>query len=225
VANPNDGSGHIVLGSMNFQSKNYATSQAEFERAIQIDPNSIQAYLGLGKVFEAQGQSDLAIARYQKALDLQPKFPALATIIGNLYLNKGDLETARKYFAQALASNSNFAPAIANTAWVDAQEDKDLDIALGMAQKAKSLEPEVPSITDTLAWVMYKRGNYAGAMPLLREAIEKVPDSGEFHYHLGMTLVASGQKMKGKEELEAALHLKLDSANEQQVRQALALLN
>jgi hypothetical protein len=31
--------------------------------------------------------------------------------------------------------------------------------------------------------------------------------------------------MKGKEELEAALHLKLDSANEQQVRQALALLN
>jgi hypothetical protein len=40
-----------------------------------------------------------------------------------------------------------------------------------------------------------------------------------------MTLVASGQKAKGKEELEAALRLKQDSASEQQVRQALAQLN
>jgi Flp pilus assembly protein TadD len=72
---------------------------------------------------------------------------------------------------------------------------------------------------------LYKRGNYAGAMPLLREAIQKAPDSAEFHYHLGMTLVASGQKAMGKKELEAALHLKLDSANEQQARQALAQLN
>jgi hypothetical protein len=47
----------------------------------------------------------------------------------------------------------------------------------------------------------------------------------EYHYHLGMTLIASGQKAKGKEELDAALHLKQDSASEQQVRQALAQLN
>jgi tetratricopeptide (TPR) repeat protein len=225
AANPNDANGHVVLGSVNFQLKDYSSSQAEFERAIQIDPHNIQAYLRLAKVFEVQGQTDLAIARYQKALDLQPKYPALATMIGNLYLSKRDLETARKYFAQALASDPNFVPAMANTAWVDALEDKDLDIALGLAQKAKSLEPEEPSITDTLAWVLYRRGNYASAMPLLREAVQKSPGSAEFHYHLGMTLVASGQKAKGKEELEAALRLKLDSTNEQEVRQALAQLN
>jgi tetratricopeptide (TPR) repeat protein len=224
AANPNDANGHVILGSVNFQLKNYSSSQAEFERAIQIDPHNIQAYMRLAKVFEAQGQTDLAIARYQKALDLQPQFPALATMIGNLYLSKGDNETARKYFAQALASDPNFAPAMANTAWVDALEGKDLDIALGLAQKAKSLQPELPSITDTLAWVMYRQGNYAGAMPLLREAVQKSPDSAEYHYHLGMNLVASGQKAKGKEELEAALRLKQDSASEQQVRQALAQL-
>ena len=38
-----------------------------------------------------------------------------------------------------------------------------LDVALGRAQKAKSLMPESPSITDTLAWVLYKKGNCAGA--------------------------------------------------------------
>ena len=69
-------------------------------------------------------------------------------MIGNMYLNKEDLETARKYFAQALASDPNFAAAMANTAWVDALEGKDLDVALGLAQKAKSLSPKcLPSLT------------------------------------------------------------------------------
>ena len=225
AANPNDANGHVILGALNFQLKNHDISQSEFERAIQIDPNNIQAYLRLGKVFEEQGQSELAIARYQKALDLQPKFAPLATMIGNLYLDNGDMESARKYYAQALASDPNFAVAMANTAWVDAQEGKDLDVALGMAEKAKSLEPDVPTITDTLAWVMYKRGNYANAVPLLQECVQKSPDSAQFHYHFGMTLLASGQKAKGKEQLEAALRLNLNSANTQQARQALAQTN
>ena len=51
AANPNDANGHIILGAVNFQSKNYRFSQAEFERAIQLDPNNVQAYLRLGQVF------------------------------------------------------------------------------------------------------------------------------------------------------------------------------
>jgi tetratricopeptide (TPR) repeat protein len=225
AANPNDANGHVILGTLNFQSKSYGISQAEFERAIQLDPSGIQAYLGLGKAFEAQGQTELAIARYQKALDLQPKFPPLATMIGNMYLHRGDMETARKYYAQALASDPNFAVAIANTAWVDAQEGKDLDVALGMAQKAKSMEPEVPSITDTLGWVMYKRDNYAAAVPLLEDCVQKDPDSGEFRYHLGMALLGSGQKLKAKTNLEAALRMNLDSGDARDAHQALAQLN
>ena len=225
AANPNDANGHVILGAVNFQSKNYGISQAEFERAIQLDPSNIQAYLRLGKVFDAQGQTDLAIARYQKALDLRPKFPPLATMIGNMYLHKGDMETARKYYAQALAVDPNFAVAMANTAWVDAQEGKDLDVALGMAQKAKSIEPDVSSITDTLAWVMYKRDDYVAAVPLLEDCVKKVPDSGQFRYHLGMALLGSGQKLKAKSDLEAALRMKIDSGEAQQAQQALAQLN
>jgi tetratricopeptide (TPR) repeat protein len=94
-----------------------------------------------------------------------------------------------------------------------------------MAQKAKSLMPELPSISDTLAWVMYKRGNYSGAMPLLQECVQKSPQSAQFRYHLGMTLMAAGQSAKGKEQLEAALRMKLGSAETLQARQALAQAN
>jgi tetratricopeptide (TPR) repeat protein len=146
-------------------------------------------------------------------------------MIGNLYLHRGDLETAREYFQKALDADPEYAIAMANMAWVDALEGKNLNVALGMAQKAKALIPDLPAITDTLAWVMYMKGDYADAMPLLQECIQKAPNVAEFRYHLGMTLLAVGEKAEGKQELEAALRMKLDNAEAHQAQQALAQAN
>jgi tetratricopeptide (TPR) repeat protein len=223
--NPNNALGHGMLGFLQFQAKNNGTARAEFERAIQLDPKEVQAYLGLARVYQAENQTDTAIAQYQKALEVQPKSAPLSTMIGNLYLDR-DLKTARKYFQKALDVDPDFAVALANMAWVDAQEGKDLDVALGMAQKAKSQMPELASITDTLAWVMYKKGNYSGAVPLFEEAVKKAPSSAQYHYHLGMTLVAAGQKDKGRSQLQAALQMKqLKEADAEQARQALSQAN
>jgi Tfp pilus assembly protein PilF len=211
---------------MHYGSKNTTAAQAEFERAIQIDPKNIQGYLRLGGVYQQENQTEAAIGQYQKALDLQPKSATLITMVGNLYLEKKDLETARKYYARAIEADPNFAVAIANMAWVDAQEGKDLDVALGMAQKAKSLMPEVPSISDTLAWVMYKKGNYAGAVPLLQDCVKRSPDSAQYRYHLGLALIAAGQKETGKTQLRAALQMnKLEAADTEQAKQALGQPN
>ena len=225
AANPNDADGHIILGALYHKAKNYGPAQAEFERAIQLDPTHNQAYIRLAAVFKEQGQVDLAIARYQKALELQPKSAPLATMVGNLYLEKGDLETAQKYYARALDADPNFAVALSNTAWVYAQQDKNLDVALGMAQKAKSLMPDVPSITDTLGWVMYKRGNYENAVPLLEECVQKSKDSAKFRYHLGLTLLKVGQTTRAKQQLETALRMNLDAVDAQMAHQALTQTN
>lgn len=179
----------------------------------------------MGRSIRQRGKNDLAIGTYKQALDLQPRFAALSTVLGNLYLDKGDLATAQKYYSDALVSDPNFAVANANMAWVDAQQNKNLDIALGMAQKAKSEMPEVPSITDTLAWVLYKKGNYSGAIPLFEECVRKSPDSAEFHYHFGMTLLASGQKAKAKDQIEVALRGKLANDDAKEAHQALAQLD
>ncbi|HVB55837.1 MAG TPA: hypothetical protein VNE63_05300 [Candidatus Acidoferrales bacterium] len=64
-----------------------------------------------------------------------------------------------------------------------------IDVALGMAQKAKSLMPDVAAISDTLTRVMPKKGDYSGAIPLLKKA----PDPVQFHYHLGLALLGTGQ--------------------------------
>jgi tetratricopeptide (TPR) repeat protein len=226
AAHPDNAQGHMVLGTLQFNSKNTSAAEVEFERAIQIDPKNVQGYLRMGRVYREINQTDAAIGQYQKALDLQPGSAQLITFVGNLYLEKNDLETARKYYAQALEADPNFAVANANMAWVDAQEGKDLDVALGMAQKAKSLMPEVATITDTLAWVMYKKGDYSGAIPLLEQCVKQTPDSAQFRYHLGLALMAAGQKEPSKTQLQAALRLnKLGPADREQAQHVLGQPN
>ena len=193
-SNPANSQGHVLLGNLELESKNDKAAQSEFEQAIQIDPKNVIAYLRLGGIYQARNQLDEAIGQYQKALALQPNSAALIALLGNAYLQKNDLATARKYYAQALAADPDFTVANANMAWVDAVEGTNLDSALAMAQKAKSQVPELPAITDILAWVMYKRGNYSGAIPLLEDCVKRVPNFAQYHYHLGMALLAGGQK-------------------------------
>ena len=46
--------------------------------------------------------------------------------------------------------------------------------------------PDDPHISDTLGWILYKRGVYQQATALLRESAAKRPESPEIQYHLGM---------------------------------------
>jgi Flp pilus assembly protein TadD len=220
AANTNTSEGHVKLGSLQFDTNDTNSALAEFEKALQLDPKNIEGYVHLGALYEARHQIDEAIAQYQKALSLKPNFAPFLTMIGNLCLEKGDLEAARKYFAQAVEADAHFAVANANLAWVDAQEGKDLDVALGLAQSARSQMPEVPSISDTLAWVMYKKGNYLGAIPLLQECVKKSPESAQYRYHLGLALMAAGQKDSGKTQLQAALQMNKLPPGDKELAQA-----
>jgi tetratricopeptide (TPR) repeat protein len=143
-------------------------------------------------------------------------------VIASLYEETGNLESARKYYEQALAIDSSSAVPANNLAFLYAKQGGNLDVALGLAQKAKQLMPELNPITDTLGWVLYKKGDYASALPLIQECVEKEPNSAEYHYHLGMVLAAVGQREKAKDQLESALRLRLVGEDAQQAKQMLA---
>jgi tetratricopeptide (TPR) repeat protein len=223
--NPGNARGHMVLGILQFDSQNRSAAQAEFERAIQLDPEYVQGYLQAGGKAQEKVSSDPAAAGGQKPVDPAKSEPII-TLVGNFYLQNNDLETARKYYARALEVNPESQTANANMAWVNAQEAKDLDVALNMAQKAKSMAPGDARINDILAWVLFKRGNYSEAVPLLEECVKKDPDSAQFRYHLGLALIADGKKENGKAQLQAALRTdKLRPPEKEQAQQALTQAN
>lgn len=224
--NPKDSRAHLVLSGVQLRARNFKVARAEAEQAIQLAPKSIPAYLELGQVLDTQGDTAGALQAYQNALAVDPNDAALLTQVGNIYMKQGDLSRAAEEFQKAIGANPpNYAAAENNLAWIYAEQGQNLDVALGLAQKAKSQYPETASFTDTLAWVMYKKGDYSGAIPYLQDCVKKSPETGQFKFHLGMALVAAGQKQQGKALLETALKMNLDSNDSEQARQALAREN
>ena len=165
------------------------------------------SYMQLARVYELQGKSDDALAMYQKALTVAPNSTAVMGAIGNVYLAKNDLKAAQQSFEKANTLAPHDPMIQNNLAWVYAIQGQNLDQALSLATQAKQTAPDLPAINDTLGWIQYKKGNYVIAVGLLSEVVQKLPQSAEYHYHLGMALNGAGQKDKAKEELRKALQL------------------
>ena len=221
---PDDANTHLLLGGIQARGNQVAAAKLELTRALELDPKLLQAALELGSIYEKEARPDLAIQEYEKVLQTVPKVAFLHTLVADLYEKQNRRDLAIKHYQLALSIDPNFVQALNNLAWQYASEGQNLDVALGMAQKAKQLQPESAVATDTLAWIQYKKGLYAGAIPLLQDCVAKSPDSPLYHYHLGAALFASGEKQQAKPQLEAAMRLKLTDGTAEDARRLLAQL-
>jgi tetratricopeptide (TPR) repeat protein len=225
-SNPNRAGAHFIYASALANTKRYDEAIPEYQKAIQIEPKGLLSYMQMAGVYQQQGKMDDAIATYQKALAAVPDNAAVQGALGNAYLSKGDLKTAQQAFEKANSLAPNDPLLQNNLAWVYAVQGQNLDVALSLAQKAKQSAPNLPQINDTLGWIQYKKGNYAIAVGLLNEVVEKLPQNSEYRYHLGMALSGAGQKDRAKEELRKALQLTppLDHDDARQAQDTLAKL-
>jgi tetratricopeptide (TPR) repeat protein len=79
-------------------------------------------------------------------------------------------------------------------------------------------------VSDTLAWIYYKRGVYARALDLLNESARELPDNPVIQYHLGMVQLKQGDRGAARQALERALRLSRTFPGAREAEQALAEL-
>ncbi|MCP4105431.1 MAG: tetratricopeptide repeat protein [Desulfobacteraceae bacterium] len=208
---------HNLKGEL-FLGKNKKTEAEEsFKKAIELNPNSMRAYYALARLYLVSKKEDKAIEQFKAALGKKPNQVGPHMLLGIIYETKKDFESAEKHYNEALKIKPDFAVAANNLAYLLAEQDKDLNIALGHAQKAKEALHEEPGVMDTLGWVYYKKGFYDRAIMELEESVKKFEkENATVYYHLGMAYFKKGNKKNAKQALEKALSLdkKFDGADE-----------
>ena len=222
AAFPQDAGGYLIRGSMKAESGQYNPAKCDLARAIQLDPTLVMARIRLADVLRLAGDLPASIQTYEDALKMQPRSPAIHTVLGDLYQGQQNYAAAQRHYEAALAIDPGFALAANNLAWLLAQTGGNLDVALSLAEKAKQLQPEMLNSSDTLGWIEYKKGIYQDAIQLFRECVAKAPGSATYRFHLGLALVAAGDTRQGKAQLQAALRLNLPAENTAQARQTLS---
>jgi tetratricopeptide (TPR) repeat protein len=227
---------HFLKGQVYGLQNNAQSAEAEFRRALEIDPNYLPSYSSLAALFISAKQEDRAIAEYKKILSIRPDNAAVYTLIGMLEDSRQNYDAAAESYRKALELDQNSAIAANNLSWLYAVMGKgNLDEAVRLAQTVVQRNPNVAGFADTLGWIYYKKNLYGAAVDQLQKAVDldetaarsvNGSPSATYRYHLGMALKGKGDKDGSRRALEAALRLaeKRPFADVDDARKALATL-
>src|SRR4029453_16011515 len=121
----------------------------------------------------------------------------------------GNRDDAVKHYEEAIRLEPNLGEAKNNLAYLFAETGQNLDRALDLAQEAKTQLPDSASVSDTLGWVMHKRGMHSAAISYLKEAEAGTDPNdasiGIIRYHLALAYEANGETGNAKDALGRAL--------------------
>ena len=126
-------------------------------------------------------------------------------------LRGGNQKAALEDFRQVVAADPGNAEALNNLAYLLAEYGNQPAEALQYAQKAKELAPENAAYSDTLGWILYRKGLYTLAVAELERAAATAGNP-KWKYHLAMAYAKAARSqprprypaIRGKRKSEPA---------------------
>jgi tetratricopeptide (TPR) repeat protein len=216
---------HQLLGQLSYSSRDYSKAIEYLEKAVGQNPQLTAAYYTIGNSYAAQKRFDAALDQYRTILKKNPKSIPAHMMIGTLHDQRGETAKANEAYQKVLDIDKNFAPAANNLAWNYAEHGGNIDIALTLAQKARELRANDPSIADTLGWIHFKKKSYGTAIALFKESSEKFNDKNPtVLYHLAQAQDKNGEEELARQSVKKALALNKDFAQQQDAKKLLASL-
>ncbi len=197
----------LRLVAIDLQAGRTNAAIAGLRRIIRNYPRSGEAYAMLSSVLLQQKKYRLLLSETAAGMQL-PKPPARL-----LFNRAAAFEGLKKYAAavallrKLLASKPDDAEALNFLGYVYAEMGAHLDEAEQLIRRALKKKPGNGYYLDSLAWVFYKRGDYARALKIQRRAVKKIPNDPVMQEHLGDILWHHGEKKAAREAWRKAIRL------------------
>jgi Flp pilus assembly protein TadD len=178
-----------------------------YKQVVTLDPSELDAYGRLATLYVKQKKVGLAISEFDKSAERQPKAVEPRTAAAILVHLQGDLKSAKTRYLKILEINPNQPVAANNLAQLYSDQNENLDVALQLAQTAKSGLPNSHEVDDTLGWLYYKKGNGPAAVKSLKAAVAGQKDNAVYLYHLGAAYALNKETANARATLQQALKL------------------
>ena len=222
--NPGSPAAHYFEGKILAAEGKWEAAQVELRKTIELDPNLVAAYDLLVQSYLVTNKVPEAISELQAQLAKAPQNAQVLLTLALLYERTKDFSRARDAYEKLLSIRPNYVTALNNLAFLEAEYLNDLDKAYELARKARDLQPQDVAINDTFGWVLYKRGDYQQALPVLQESAQKAGDNPEIQFHLGMTAYMMGQADLARIAFKNAASATKDFSGKDESKRRLGLL-
>jgi superkiller protein 3 len=102
---------HFQLGNQYTQEGRFEEAIAEYQAAIEANPDNVSAMTNLGVAYYNAGRLDEAVTQYQAALELAPNDADIHSNLAAAYVQQGKLDLALEQYQRAVDLDPSLAQA------------------------------------------------------------------------------------------------------------------
>jgi Flp pilus assembly protein TadD len=178
---------HTALGNEYFELGDNARALPEFQKVVEIAPDSPMGYEGVGSVYLRQGKWGEAIPQYQKALALAPDSPTYSNL-GTAYFWLKNYDQATKMYEKAVEMTPNDEQLLGNLGdayrWSGHSDQAAAAYgkAISLAFQELQVNPRSASIMSDVGLLYAKKGDAANALQYTNQARAIRPDDVQLMY-------------------------------------------
>ena len=185
AADPGFADAHVLLGVVSFSLGKSDVAIAEFNKALELDPNNLMARTNMVAPLAVSGRSDEAEATLNSAKEMYPKRGMNPAALAGLYSNLAGVFATQNRFDKAersLRQVIEFAPdrtdARTNLALSLYFQNK-LAEARAEVERSINMNRNQPESYNVLGMILLKQGDSAGAASQFQRAVQLKPDYKE----------------------------------------------
>jgi tetratricopeptide (TPR) repeat protein len=197
---------HFRLGKVLQYQDKPELAEAEYTKALKLDPSYVGALVGLGQVDARLGRHEEALARFEKAIDVDPRQPeAHLGRGGTLEVLNRPVDALAAYF-RALELDPSLAPAMVRVAVLQLDRGQ-ADQALVRLDQADLLTPDDPEIRYHKGLTLLALKQTKRAIDDLSFAANHAPNRADILVGLARAFEADRQPDRARIALDQALRL------------------
>jgi protein O-GlcNAc transferase len=178
-------------------------------RAIEMEPDLIEAHNDLGVVLRARGRLAAAVASFQRAVYLDPGHGLAHYNLATALADLGRTEDAIEHHQRAIALMPSFAYAHNNLSRALAQLGRFKEAA-EHGETASRLKPDFAAAYLNLGNALHGLRRLDEALAHYRRSLEIEPGLAVAHYNIGVVLRTQSRVAESRPSFERAIALKPD---------------
>lgn len=206
---------HLARGVDLEKEGRLAEAIAEHEKAVELDPDIVQARVNLVILYGRTGNYDKAYQHYQAAIQTGAPHAELHYNFGVLAVEKGHIPQAKAAFAEALKLNPHYAPAHHNLGYLLETEGR-RDEAERHYRAAIENQPNHRLAHFHLGRLLAQKGGIREAIAEFQQTLEPVDEqTPQFLYALAAAHDRVGERAKTLEYARRAQKLAVEMGQPQ----------
>jgi tetratricopeptide (TPR) repeat protein len=202
-------------------------ARESLQAALRLSPSAAEATQIQRQLQALDFANDAALAAREEAkltalTEAEPKLVTAIFASGLAAEQRGQTAQAQSTYRRSLQLAPDFTPARKRLAILLANANEEDSNALALAIKARRESPQDAEVARALGILLVRAGQPQRALPLLREATDRVQPDARLLLHLGLAQRGSGRAEEARRSLEAALQLQPDPTIDAEIRRGLA---